>query len=277
MTNIENPIDQKTADAFSFSWNNLPIKPVYTRRQFEDWMEPLKEEDVAGRDVLELGCGNGSLMFHLAAWKPRFLAGVDLGNSVSSARKVMSGSGNSDWKIERADLVSYKSPGFDIVYCIGVIHHLKAPKDGFDSVIRNLRPGGHFHCWVYAREGNDVVVYFVDPIRRFASKLPWWVTKYLFAAALAFPYYIYAKSIRRFKNASWTKHLPMYQYSLWIAERGFAFFRHVAFDQLVTPQTTYIKRETVEEWLASDPRIDKSSIYIIMRNGNSWKFGGRVK
>ena len=68
--------------------------------------------------------------------------------------------------------------------------------------------------------------------------------------------------------------LPLYEYSLWIAQREFAFFRHVAFDQLVTPQTAYLDRPTIERWLRANPRIAPDSTYVIMRNGNSWKFGG---
>jgi hypothetical protein len=71
--------------------------------------------------------------------------------------------------------------------------------------------------------------------------------------------------------------LSLYDYSLWIAKREFAFFRHVAFDQLVTPQTVYITKAEIKKWLAFYPEIDKASAYITMRNGNSWKFGGGIK
>jgi hypothetical protein len=68
--------------------------------------------------------------------------------------------------------------------------------------------------------------------------------------------------------------LPLRDYSLWIAERPFRFFRHVAFDQLVTPRTVYLERSVVESWLRHES-VDPSSAYIVFRNGNSWKFGGR--
>jgi hypothetical protein len=155
-----------------------------------------------------------------------------------------------------------------------VIHHLKDLDKGFASLISNTKSGGKFHAWVYAREGNGVIVYIVDPIRKIVSHLPWWFTKYFVATPLVVPYFIYAKIISRFRNVSIFKKLPLYQYSLWISKREFAFFRHVAFDQLVTPQTRYIPRSTIESWL-KDTRIDQSSTYIIMRNGNSWKFGGK--
>ena len=271
--------DQKTADAFAESWNHLPDGSVYTRDQFEDWMSPITQTDAQEKSVLELGCGNASLLVHLAAWNPAILHGVDLGDSVLSAEINMKKAGYRNWKIIKADLAEFtgKDNGYDLVYCIGVIHHLKNLKKGVDALVRNTKKGGRFHGWVYAREGNGVIVYIVDPLRKVVSRLPWWLTKYFIAAPLVLPYFLYAKTINALREVSWVRRLPLYQYSLWIAKREFAFFRHVAFDQLVTPQTRYIRRSQIEAWLKSYDEIDQNSAYIIMRNGNSWKFGGRKK
>lgn len=271
--------DARTAEAFATSWNNLPGGSVYTQDQFEDWFAPIGREDVAGKRVLELGCGNASLMVRMASWEPALLTGVDLGDSVRSATANMKAAApGGAWEVLQGDLTTFRaaSPGdgYDLVYCIGVLHHLKDPHVGFESVLENTAPGGRFHCWVYAREGNGIIVHVVDPIRGVTSRLPWWLTKYGVATPLVVPYYLYAKLLAALPRAPFLKKLPLYEYSLWIAKRGFDFFRHVAFDQLVTPQTTYIHRDTVEQWLR-DPRIEPGSSYVIMRNGNSWKFGGR--
>jgi SAM-dependent methyltransferase len=268
--------DKKTAEAFANSWNNLPTGSVYTREQFEDWMAPLRKEDVQGKRVLELGCGNASLLTHVVDWDPAKLDGVDLGDSVVSAEENTKQ--YPDVTIIKDDLVMFtSSEPYDLVYCVGVLHHLQDPQKGFESVVRNTKSGGRFHCWVYAREGNTIIIYVVDPIRKVASRLPWWVTKYFLATPLVTPFYIYAKIVSLLPRWSFLENLPLYKYSLWIGKREFAFFRHVAFDQLVTPQTAYIAKETVEKWLRLYPEIDLDSTYIIMRNGNSWKFGGQKK
>lgn len=275
--------DQQTAAAFASSWNNLPAGSIYTADQFADWMAPLREEDFAGRDVLELGCGNGSLLVHAVRWRPRSILGVDLGASVDTARRNLQQTGFPAGAIVQDDLVKFQSDGYDIVYCIGVLHHLKDPRAGFAAVVRNTKPDGRFHCWVYGREGNRVVILFVEPIRRLASRLPWWLTKYAIATPLAVPFYLYAKTLRwaaKILSASaqrWLERAPLYQYCLWIAPREFTFFRHVAFDQLVTPQTAYISQEEIRSWLTSEPGIDAASTYVMQRNGNSWKFGGWKK
>lgn len=270
--------DQQTAAAFANSWNHLPSGSVYTREQFDDWLSPITAADVRGKRVLEMGCGNGSLLVHMADWSPAFLEGVDLGDSVKSAQDNMSRLPFRSWRITQADMTGFRSDQpFDLVYSIGVLHHLKDPKLGLDAVIANTRSGGRFHCWVYAEEGNGVVIHLVDPIRRIASRLPWWFTKYFMATPLVLPYYFYAKAVSRLGRLSWIRKLPLYEYSCWISRRDFGFFRHVAFDQLVTPQTAYISRHTIEGWLASYDNIDRDSVYIVMRNGNSWKFGGHLK
>jgi SAM-dependent methyltransferase len=268
--------DTKTASAFASSWNNLPSGSVYTTEQFEDWFLPLEKHDIEGKTVLELGCGNASLMVHVAGWKPSFLEGVDLGNSVISARENMDTTGFERWSVVQADLTRYKGSGSDVVYCIGVLHHLEDPRSGLHAVIANVKPGGRFHCWVYGREGNRLIIHVVDPIRKVVSGFPWWVTKYLVAAPLASPYFFYAKLLAMLPRRPWLKRMPLYDYSLWIAKRPFSFFRHVAFDQLVTPRTVYLDRGTIEDWLTGCRKVDPSSVYILMRNGNSWKFGGRV-
>lgn len=276
-------LDSKTAAAFASSWNNLPPGSVYTSEQFADWLSPVNRADVEGNRVLELGCGNGSLLVHMTAWNPDKLLGVDLGDSVLSATENIRSTGHPHAEVVKGDLVDFRSDGFDVVYCIGVLHHLKDPEKGFQSVVANTRAGGRFHCWVYGKEGNALVRMVVEPIRIVTSRLPWWITKYLIATPLVVPYYFYAKSLSTVSRFSpkWLinvlKHLPLYEYSRWIALRDFSFFRHVAFDQLVTPQTRYISRAEVQNWLDCQPRIDPASTYVIQRNGNSWKFGGTTK
>lgn len=275
--------DSLTASAFATSWNNLPVGSIYTREQFEDWMRPLQSTDVVGKRVLELGCGNASLLVHMGSWRPAKLVGVDLGDSVVSARRNMERIRDIDWEIVQNDLTIFESAGYDLAYSIGVLHHLKDPRKGFQSVVRNVQPGGRFHCWVYGKEGNALVRYTVEPIRHVVSRWPWWLTKYFVATPVVVPYYFYAKFLRALRAASrcrldpLVRRMPLFEYSLWIAEREFLFFRHVAFDQLVTPQTRFISKSEIARWMAVEPRIDPTSTYIVQRNGNSWKFGGRVR
>lgn len=265
--------DAATAQAFATSWNNLAPGSVYTREQVLDWFSPLAPADFRGRRVLELGCGSASLLVHVLDFEPLEALGLDLGASVLAARRNLAATGHANWHIVQDDLCTFRSDGYDLVYCIGVLHHLQDPRAGFASVVANTRPGGRFHCWVYGREGNLLIRLLVDPLRRVCSRLPWWLTKYGIATPLAGLYYLYAKALAVLPEALAAR-FPLGPYSCWIAKREFGFFRHVAFDQLVTPQTAYLPRHELERWLTGHPEVVPGSWYILQRNGNSWKFGG---
>lgn len=269
--------DRATADAFARSWNHAGDGSVYTHAQFLEWMAPLNPADFAGREVLELGYGNGSQLYHFSVYGPGRLCGVELADTRAQTLHNLRHLPPGMLDLRHGDLTRIDVGQFDLVYCIGVIHHLQDPEAGFEAVLRATRPGGRFHCWVYAREGNAVVRCLVEPLRRIVSRLPWWLTKYAVAYPLVLPYFAYAKvlaALSRWRLGSrWMDRLPLFAYTMWIAPHPLRFFHHVAFDQLVTPRTAYIPRETVDRWL-ENPRVEPESRYVVWRNRNSWKFGG---
>jgi SAM-dependent methyltransferase len=83
-------------------------------------------------------------------------------------------------KISRQAEVLYKSvydidwhDEFDIAFSIGVIHHLAEPRRALQNMVDALKPGGQLLVWVYSYEGNEWIVRYVNPIRKyFTAKLP---------------------------------------------------------------------------------------------------------
>ena len=225
---------------------------VYSREQFLDWMAPdrarFRRRPLGSRARLR------ERLAPRAHGNPR-RRGASRGSSSATRSRRRAGTsahlpaGLAD--LRRGDLVTADLGTFDLVYCIGVLHHLADPDAGFRSLLRHTRPGGRFHAWVYAREGNALVRLVVEPIRRVASRLPWWLTKYGLALPLVVPFFLYARLLRAVagrlvRPETLGRVLPLAAYALWIAGRPFWFFHHVAFDQLVTPRTTYFDRRTVE-------------------------------
>jgi len=275
MSEFEESPDLATARAFASSWAHCFASTPYTREQYLDWISPIEPDDLAGRRVLELGCGNGGLLQFTAEYaRGGEVVGIDLGESADIARRNLAEAGFRNAKILREDLLRFAADhpeAFDVVYCIGVLHHMESPRSGFRAVVDSTRPGGRFHCWVYGREGTGLLRLFVEPLRTVTHRLPWWLNKYVVALPLAVPFFILSKSLRALGDCA--EHFPMGEYFRHIGVRGFAFHHHVVFDQLVTPRTTFIARGEIESWLADESgRV--TDTYILPRNGNSWKFGG---
>lgn len=271
-------LDADTASAFDQSWQHCYSPSPYTRPQYLEWIAPLTPADLAGRRVCELGCGHGGLLRYSAEYAAGgTVTGVDLGASVEAARRHLQAAGLTNATLVQDDLVAFShahAGAFDVAYSIGVLHHMRDPEAGFRAVLRSVAPGGRFHCWVYGYEGSGLVRWLVEPLRRVACRLPWRVNKYGVALPLAVPFFAVARTLHALRDWPPTDRLPMVDYFRHIGAREFAFHHHVAFDQLVTPQTRFIRRTEITAWLAAVADQVRDT-YILPRNGNSWKFGGQ--
>lgn len=265
--------DLQTAEAFSDSWVHCFSTTPYTLAQVRDWFSPLSLESLARQRVCELGCGNGGLLQHVARFS-KTVTGVELGRCVQVTEENFRRMGIDHVQFVQEDILSFaeaQADQYDFVYAIGVLHHMQDPGEGFAALVRTTRPGGRFHGWVYGREGNFLVRTLVEPLRRIASRLPWRLNKYGLALPLAIPFFLASRAVKRLPPHPFARLVPLYGYLRWIADSPFAFHHHVAFDQLVSPRTAYLSRETIAAWL---DRPDLEQTYLLPRNGHSWKFGG---
>lgn len=103
------------------------------------------QAEIKSADILDVGCGTGSLLAALARSGATSLAGVDLApNIVAVARKKISAAG------ARADLraadaeepLPWPSESFDVATLTGVLHHFYRPHDALAEIHRVLRPAG---------------------------------------------------------------------------------------------------------------------------------------
>jgi 2-polyprenyl-3-methyl-5-hydroxy-6-metoxy-1,4-benzoquinol methylase len=98
---------------------------------FEEWIAPVTMRDFADKDVLECGCGGGQHTSFVAPYA-RLLTAVDL-NTADIARERNKALSNVTFV--EADLGTMNlGRQFDVVYCIGVIHHTDDP----DATFRNI-------------------------------------------------------------------------------------------------------------------------------------------
>ena len=154
-------------DAWHWQWSAFADDE---RSLFDEWIAPATIADFAAKDVLEGGCGGGQ---HTSFVAPvaRSVTAVDL-NTTEIARKRNSEAKNITFV--EADMGTVDvGRQFDVVFCIGVIHHTDDPDLTFENLYRHLQPGGKMIVWTYAAEGNALVRFGVEPLRKlFFSHLP---------------------------------------------------------------------------------------------------------
>jgi SAM-dependent methyltransferase len=208
----------------------------------KEWIRPFSIEEFQGQDVLECGCGGGH---HTAIIAPiaRSVTAIDL-NTASIARQRCSSFTNVEFHqddVEKMDL----GRQFDVVICIGVIHHTNNPDAVFNNLYRHCKPGGTIIVWTYSAEGNALVRYIVEPIRKvFLSRLP---RQSVVGIARIITMLLYP-IVHTIYRLPFLKFLPYFEY--FKDFREFPFRRNVlnVFDKLNAPQTTFTTRSKCDEW-----------------------------
>jgi SAM-dependent methyltransferase len=268
---------QRTAAAFAFEWQHFAeMHPEY-EAQFLDWIHPINQDFFRGKRVLDAGCGTGRHAYFAAQYGASEVVGLDLSEAVETARRVLSPLENAE--VVQGDLLrpplrtAAEGGGFDLVYSIGVLHHLTEPYEGFRSLLRLVRPGGTIAVWVYGYENNGFVRNVVEPLRRFTTKVPPTLVRGL-AWPLGGAFHGVAKGVYRpLDGTAIGDALPLNQYMSSVANFSFRQNYSIVFDQLVAPTAAYIKGPELRSWFDENGLDD---VLISHRHGNSWRGQGRV-
>jgi len=151
--------DRIGQDRFSAEWfDEVDRRFIEGSRLFAHEHQPFDRiipfDALAGRRVLEIGCGMG---FHteLMARAGAEVTAVDLSTtSVEATRKRMAVRGlSADVRQEDAEDLPFPAHQFDFVWSWGVIHHSSRTAKIVREIARVLQPHGECRIMVYNREG----------------------------------------------------------------------------------------------------------------------------
>lgn len=255
---------QSKQNEWRYQWSSYKAETEFL---FRDWIYPRTLDDFRNRRVFDAGCGRGQ---HAAivARVAQHVTGMDL-NAADIARDELAYLSNvtileGDISVHRADV------RYDVVYCIGVIHHTDNPDRTFENLKRLCRPGSLLIVWCYSREGNAWMRRVIEPLRkRFLSRrsrgmvvaLSWAITLLLYPLVCT----LYCLPLHR---------LPYYEYFQNFRRLGLARNMLNVFDKLNAPQTDFISYERVSRWFNS---ADFSSASITSYKGVSWRASGVLR
>ncbi len=111
-----------------------------------DWIE--SHAPLAGRHVLDVGCGGGILSDAMAR-RAAHVLGIDLASKalkVAQLHALESGTPNVEYREVAAEALAAESPGsFDTVTCMEMLEHVPQPASIVTACATLARPGG----WVF--------------------------------------------------------------------------------------------------------------------------------
>lgn len=237
-----NPATQSTAggspDRFGFEWNRYSeIDPRY-EEQFLRWMPHFSKADWKGKRFLDVGCGMGRNSYWPLSYDAASSKSIDVDDrSLAAARRTLA-------PFPQAEVLqcsAYEIPdesSFDVVFSIGVLHHLEFPERALDRMVRAAKPGGRVAIWVYGRENNGWMLWVLDPARKVVfSKLPVGFVHFL----SLFPTVGLWLALRL--------GLSQIEYFRLIRTFSFSHLRSIVFDQMLPRISNYWRRDEVERMM----------------------------
>lgn len=172
-------------DSFSFEWK--VHRKLQFGRESEDSLAQktgLAQEDLAGKLVLDVGCGSGRYADVALRWGAEVVA-FDLSYSVDEALKNLTL--HERLHLVQADVYAppFKKAVFDYIYSIGVLHHTPNTRTAFLSLPSLLKRGGRISLWVYGRYLRTTSEFY----RWFTTRMPKRLLHWMCYAAIPMYYF----------------------------------------------------------------------------------------
>jgi SAM-dependent methyltransferase len=244
-----------TSLRFGFEWDRYRALFPHYEEQFRGWIEPLAPGDFAGRDVLDAGCGMGRNSWWARRWGARSVLAIDAAElAVAAARELLEELPGV--RVERQSLYALdRQAAFDLVFCVGVLHHLEHPRRALERLWRAVRPEGRLLVWLYGYEGNALWVRGFRLFHPLLRRLPPPLVHAL-AYAVSLPLYALLRLPVR-----WSPYLTR------VRRYPFPHLHKIVFDQLLPDIARYYRRDEVEALFAGLP---EARVEIHHNRGYSW-------
>ncbi|MFB6276130.1 MAG: class I SAM-dependent methyltransferase [Halothece sp.] len=108
--------------------------------------------------ILDAGCGTGVGTEYLGHLNPgASVKGIDISEEtleVAQERCQRSGATNVEFQQLNVEDAQTLEGQFDMINCVGVLHHLPDPVAGIQALAEKLAPGGIMHIFVYGELGR---------------------------------------------------------------------------------------------------------------------------
>ena len=114
--NLHSSGDPRSQNKYYKALNNL----------YEDFLIFLKNK-TPNKNVLDFGCGNGVYSEKVIIFNPSKLTAIDISDKAIEIAKSKNHN-KIDFKVENCENTKFNSNSFDIIYGVGILHHLSLNK-----------------------------------------------------------------------------------------------------------------------------------------------------
>ena len=246
-------VDMQTVDSFGEEWSTFHTfneAEIFTAgdNYFDIVPEKILNKNTKALDV---GCGTGRWSYYLSE-KVGFVECVDPSKAVLAADNLLKDKNNIRISQASVDNIPFLDHSFDLVFSLGVLHHVPDTKDAIKKCVQKLRPNGYILLYLYYNLVNrgfifKTLFHLSNSLRWGISKMPN-VIKKIVCDLLAFFVYIPFVALAKLCMAlgmsqKWVHKIPL----SWYADKSLRIIRNDALDRFGTPlEQPFSKKEITE-------------------------------
>ncbi len=243
----------RTYESFGYEWNRFDSINAEDEQFWRRYVADLDLADLNERTALDAGCGKARYSLFTAR-HVKTLVALDGSDAVEAAQRNLTDVPNAT--VVKADLrhAPFADATFGFVSCLGVLHHLADPRQGFRALTRVLAPQGILLLYLYSRPDTPGLratgLNAAAALRKITTRLPYPPLRVLCAplAAVLYATVVVPGHVGAQRHIKTLARLPLTAYrgrplrSLWLD----------TFDRLSAPvEYRYIWRD-IEPWFADE-------------------------
>lgn len=249
-TNEEN-VHAKTVQSFGEEWKIFHSFSDEEIKSIGNDYFDLLDFETQRFTALDVGCGSGRWSKYLSP-RVNWIEAIDPSMAVCSAVQTLKQCNNVRVSQASVNNLPFHDNTFDLVFSLGVLHHVPDTQGAIVHCYKKIKPGGFFLVYLYYKLDNRNCLYrmlfhIVSSMRLVISKLPLKLKRFI-CDAIAVSIYLPLAGLSRLvsrlsENAA--KKIPLSYYR----KTSFYVMRNDAFDRFGTPLEKRFSKKEIQEML----------------------------
>ncbi len=244
--------DAATVKAFGEEWNKFRnFDKQDLDRIGNDYFDLIKLDELNECIALDVGCGSGRWAQFLSPHL-KFIEAIDPGNAAFSASENLLDFKNIRVTQAGVSNIPFPDNSFDLVYCLGVLHHLPDTQAAMRKCLEKMKPHGTFSFYLYYNLENRGMffktAFAISSVLRYGiSKLPKGPRHFIcdiMAGLVYLPLSLFSVLISLFSE-KYANQIPLSYYR----KTSFSIMRNDALDRFGTPLEKRFSKGEIEKML----------------------------